>query len=134
MKRFALLVFVSMLLFTGCTDSQEVQMIKNGTIGSCPDVTVGQMVDSFMTSPRWESGESNEGNIFVNVGGDITYADKPVHALIQFVVYNKKGQFEFQVLEFNRVPQMTLLAAGVMEKMCQRAGESNDKRTELNRH
>lgn len=123
MKRFVMFVFVSMILFTGCTDSKEVRKIKNSKIETCPGATVGQMVESSVASPSWESGKSNDGKIFVNIAGDITDTGTPVHVLIQFIADNKNGQFEFQVLEFNQVPQMNTLAVEFMKKMCLTAGE-----------
>jgi hypothetical protein len=125
MKLFALLMIASMALFTGCNDSREVRMIKSGKIASCPDVTVGQMVDSYLFSPSWESVKSNNEKKFVNVRGDIKMANKPVHAFIQFAVDDKNGQVEFEALVFNQEPQMGLMVESFMEQLCHSARMRN---------
>ncbi len=116
-KIFSLTVLIIMV--TGCTDSREVQMVKNGKLSSCPDVTVEQLVDNFMGSPTWESDESTDGKTIVNIEGDITYAEKPVIATMQFVINKKKGTFKFNSLEYNYVPQMDRMASGLINRMCQ---------------
>lgn len=116
-KPFSLIVLIIMV--SGCTDSKEVQMVKNGKLSFCPDATVEQVINNFMGSPTWESGESANGMTFVNIKGDITYAEKPISATIQFIINKKKGTFEFNALEFNKVPQMDIMALGLINKMCQ---------------
>ncbi len=116
-KIFSLIVLI--IIVSGCTDSKEVQMVKNGKLSSCPDATVEQLIDNFMGSPIWESDESSDGKTFVNIDGDITYAERPVNATIQFIINKKKGTFEFNSLEFNDVPQMNKMATGLINRMCQ---------------
>jgi len=116
-KIFSLMVLI--IMASGCTDSKEVQMVKNGKLGSCPDATVEQLINNFMGLPTWESGESTDGKTFVNIVGDMTYAERPVSATIQFIINEKKGTFEFNALEFNSVPQMNKMALGLINKMCQ---------------
>lgn len=48
------LVAVACCATKACADSREVQLVKGGTLGSCPAVTVEEMVDSFLGAPRWE--------------------------------------------------------------------------------
>jgi hypothetical protein len=110
---------ISMLALccTSCLDSDEVQMVKNGSLNSCPGQTVEKMVNSYMGSPSWESGKSADGQVFVNVSGDITYQEKPVRAVVQFFL---DGQtFSFNAIELNGVPSPNLLAFGLMGNMCE---------------
>lgn len=121
MDKRILLPFVA-LCFCGliaCADSVDVQLVKGGTLGSCPAVTVEELVDGFLGSPRWESGVAGDGMRFVNIHGGMTFANKPVDALIQFVVDPDAGQFKFNALEFNGVPQNNLTAAALLTKMCE---------------
>lgn len=117
------LVMAVLLLgvFTSCSlfDSAEVQMVKTGKLGTCPNKTVEEMVNGFMGNPSWESGVATTGQEFVNIYGDITYYDKPVRALIQFVIYKDKGTFDLQAVEFNGVPQNALISMAVLQKMCE---------------
>lgn len=98
-----------------------VAMVKGGTIQSCPNTTVEKMVDGFMGSPSWESGVTDEKQAFVNVSGDITFADKPVRAVVQFMVDKDKDTFQYNAFEINGVPQNMFIAAALLEKMCESA-------------
>jgi hypothetical protein len=58
----AYFIFI-MTSLLGCGYSKNVMMVKNGDLSHCPNVTVGQMVDSFFRSPSWESVESRDGEL-----------------------------------------------------------------------
>lgn len=100
-------------------DSAEVQQVKGGSLGACPHATVEQMVDSFMGSPSWDSGTGANGQKFVNVSGDIRLHDKPVRAVVQFILDPAANSFEFGAMEVNGVPQINLVAIGLMYNMCE---------------
>lgn len=97
-------------------DSVEVKQVKNGVIQLCPSHTVEQMVNGFLGSPSWNSGKSADGKVFVNVEGDITFKDKPVRAMVQFIVEGES--FSFNAFEMNGVPSANLIALGLLNKMC----------------
>ena len=59
--------------------------MKYAKLGSCPEKTLDEMAKGFMGSPSWSSGKSEDGNTFVNLEGDISYMEKKVSALIQFI-------------------------------------------------
>lgn len=109
----------AVLLLSGCGDSPEVEMVKNGSLRSCPNMTVEEMVNGFMGSPSWESGVAEDGSRFVNIDGDITLHDKPVRAALQFLVDLEAGTFDFNAFETNEVPQPTYMALGLLDKMCE---------------
>jgi len=111
-----LAVSLASLLLVGCFESKEVAMVQSGSLTLCPGKTVKQMVDGFMGSPAWQSGASNSGQSFVNIEGDITYQDKPVRAMVQFLIAGE--QFSFNALELNGVPSPNIIAIGMMQKMC----------------
>ena len=112
-----LVVIIFSFLFSSCSDDPTVYMVKNGKLESCPDKTLGEMVDGFMGSPYWSSATTEEGQKFVNIEGDITYDGKKIEALIQFFVNDET--FKFNALEFNEIPQMNLMAMGLLQKMCE---------------
>ena len=120
MKRIGIVAFLS-LLIVGCGSSPEVEMVKNGSLTMCENTTIEEMVDGFMGSPSWDSGKSSGGQSFVNIEGDITFSDKPVRALLQFMVNEDEGSFNFNAIEFNDIPQNKLLAMGMLKKMCESA-------------
>ena len=70
-----------------------------------------------MGSPSWSSGKSEDGNLYVNLKGDITYRETKVSAVIQFQLNNDET-FRFRSLEFNEIPQTNLTAMSLLDKMC----------------
>ena len=113
-----IIVIFSLFFINACGQTPEVLMVQGGKLESCPSKTVEQMVDGFMGSPSWASITADDGVNYVNISGDITYADKPVRALLQYKL-NQDETFEFNALEFNGVPQNNLIAMGLLEKMCE---------------
>ena len=88
------------LVFVAC-DSSEVQMVKGGTLQSCPDKTVEQMV-----------------NDYVNVVGEISHNNQLLKAEIQFRLNKEKSSFQFQAWEVEGEPAPDIIAALLLEKMC----------------
>ena len=115
---WSILILAAFLLFAfgSLGSSAEVQKVQTGSLEACPKKTVKEMVDGFMGSPSWESVAADDGNTYVNVEGDIEYFEKPVRAVLQFLVVGE--QFEFNALEFNEVPQNNLTAFGLLGNMC----------------
>lgn len=106
----------SPLFLTASFDSAEVKQVKSGVMQLCPSHTVDQMVKGFMGAPSWKSGKSTDGKVFVNVEGDITFQDKPVRAMVQFIVEGES--FSFRAFEMNGVPSANLIAISLLNKMC----------------
>ncbi len=116
-KKNVLYLFL-VLSLAGCVDSPEVQMVKSGSLGLCSTYTVSQLVNSFMGTPSWDSGTSEDGQRFVNVSGDIMYANKPVRGEVQFILDSNNSTFEFNAFEVNEIPQMELVGIALLSKMC----------------
>ena len=95
----------------------DIERIKNGRLTGCPNKTINQMVDGFMSSPKWSSGIAKDNIKFVNVKGKMTYMEKPVTADIQFILKGENS-FEFYALEFNEIPQNKLMVGALFNKMC----------------
>lgn len=109
--------FAIALAFVAC-DSSEVRMVKKGTLQSCPDKTVEQMVNGYMGNPEWRSLVAEDGNDYVNVVGDISYNNQPTKAEIQFRLNKEKSSFQFQAWELGGNPASNIVAAVLFEKMC----------------
>lgn len=119
MKKITFILSFSTLL-TGCFfDSSEVKLVKNGTLNACPGQTIKQVVDSFFGSPKWESGQSDQGVKFVNIRGEMTYMNKPVEGLVQFRINSDGNTFNYQAFEMNGIPQNNMIAMQLISKMCQ---------------
>lgn len=116
--RILAIVLPSILFLSSCTESPEIQMVKSGHLGNCPNSTVEEMVDGFLGNPAWNSGESSDGQKFVNIEGDFTISGKEVRGILQFAVDTNAGSFKFYALETNGVPQPNIMALGLLNKMC----------------
>ena len=117
--RSLFIYFAAITLFSlsGCEDP-DADSVSQGTLGSCPDTTVGKMAESFMSSPSWESITADDGKKYVNLSGGISFQDKPVDAKVQFSL-NEDNTFVFNAFELNGIPQNTLIANALLEKMCE---------------
>ncbi len=102
-------------------ESEYVTMVKNGSLRSCPDHTVNEMVNAFLANPRWEYGVSEDGRKFVNIRGSFSYSGKNVRGVVQFLI--EDDSFSFNAFEINDLPQNMFLAMALMEKMCEAASE-----------
>ena len=114
--RILAILFIIVGVF-GCAEDPSVSMVKSGVLNSCPDKNMDEMVNGFLGSPKWSSGISEDGQKFVNIEGRLTYAEKEVDGLIQFLVNDDR--FEFSAFEINEVPQSVLIANALLEKMCE---------------
>ncbi|MEC7489895.1 MAG: hypothetical protein VYA17_09940 [Pseudomonadota bacterium] len=114
---FLYLLVATSLILAGCEDP-DADSVSQGTLGSCPGATVGEMAEKFMSSPTWESLTADDGKKYVNLSGGISFHDKPVNAKIQFKL-NENDTFEFNAFEVNGVPQITLIANALLAKMCE---------------
>ena len=84
LRAFPSIAITATLLF-GCSGSGTISYVKDGSLDDCPDVTLGQMADSYMDQPNWESFEADDGLDYVNlIGSSIAYRP-PVGT--QLVIY-----------------------------------------------
>lgn len=123
MKKIFLMLLSTLALLTGCTttgvqeakstvldaiESPVVQSIKAMTLDGS-DYKIGDLVDASMGSPTYELYDpAEDGNIYVTVKGNITYADVPVVATLQYKKLEDE-HYEFYTLCFNEVPQTNLV-------------------------
>lgn len=115
LKKISILFLV--LLLNSCGDSEMVTLVKNGTLESYPDKTLGTAIDNYFGTPNWTSGESESGEKFVNIEGTVLFMDKEVDALLQYKISDGNTSFEYSALELNGVPQSNLIYLGLIESM-----------------
>ena len=101
------------------TESANVSSVKDGSLGSCPSATLGEMADAFMTNPSWRDFPSTTGGTVVELTGEISYDGLPADALIQFDLSG--GSFEAVYLGINDVDQNRLVLSALLTKMCNAA-------------
>ena len=106
LKRISISVF---LVIFSCEDDPSINLVKNGTFNAYPNQLIGEAVEKVMSNPKWESGIGIEGETkgktLVNLTGGVTYYDKPVEILWQFVVDESNLSFESYAIEMNGIPQ-----------------------------
>ncbi|MCK5716420.1 MAG: pilin [Thiomargarita sp.] len=117
----AAMVFSGSVLLNFFLMFSPEKMVHEGTLESCPNVTVGQMADSFLEDPLWMSDVSSTHQTFVNLTGKMFYDGKEVQALIQFFISKDQKSFQYNALEFDGVAQTHDLATVLFTKMCESA-------------
>jgi len=96
--------------------NSEAYMVKNGSLYDCPNRTVGDMADSFMGYPQWETILGDDGNTYVNLTGEIMVDDRETTAVIQFKVTAE--EFSLEAVEYNGAPQTAFEANSLLDIMC----------------
>lgn len=122
MLKTPLLIFLtaySMSVNASWFDSDDVKAVKGAELNACPNVSVEQMVDGFLSSPSWESF-TTEGRTFVNIEGGLEFNDKPVDGLIQFELF-EDDSLNINAFELNEIAQNHFMTIALVEKMCESA-------------
>lgn len=118
-KLLNITLFTFILLISSCSqDSASIVVVKTGRLTACPDRTVEAAVNAFFGSPEWESGVTETGVKFVNVGGDMKYMNKAVKGIVQFAISKDNKSFSYSAFEINEIPQNKLIALGLINKLC----------------
>ena len=123
--KFKLSCFIafSSLFLVGCAPDSRVALVQNAKLDTCPNSTLKEMVDSYVGSPSWYAGDTEDGDEIVNIEGTIMYNDKEVDMVLQYNVDSEKQTFEFGALEFNGIPQNVFMAGGLLSNMCDEASK-----------
>ena len=117
MKYIYILSFL-LLILSSCTNP-EVSFIKSAEFDACPNITVEEMVNSYLSSPQWEAIVDDEGRTYVNVTGGMTYDGDPADALIQFKI--RGDAFQVNAFELNGDPQNEFTIGILVSNMCDEA-------------
>lgn len=104
------------------SESEEVQCVKNGYFTEySSDITLGELLDGFLSDSTWQYFESDDGIDIVECTGKCMYMDQEVEATVQFQL-NDDDTFELYTLAFNDIPQNLFITAAFFEKMYEDAG------------
>ena len=108
-KIFYIFSFLIMFGCGGGATDPSINLVKNGTFNAYPNQPIGDAVNKVMSNPKWESGigidGDTKGKTLVNLTGGVTYFEKPVEILWQFVVDETDQSFESYAIEMNGIPQ-----------------------------
>ena len=119
MKKIYLLSYLILLLILSSCTSSEVSFIKSAEFDACPNITVEEMVNSYLSSPQWEAIVAEDERTYVNVTGGMTYDGDPADALIQFKI--RDDLFQINAFELNGDPQNEFTIGILVSNMCDEA-------------
>lgn len=109
MQKIFILSTLTILFIVSCFDSSEnIDMVKNGSFNSYPDITVGKMVNTIFEKVNWEEIIADDGNSYVNMYG---YTEDDDEILIQFRININEDSWEkyweVNAMEMNGEPATT---------------------------
>ena len=119
--RGKLLTSLTVFLLTACLlagcggDDKYVSMVKNGSMDMAPNVKIGKAFDDFFGNPQWKSFVSTDNERIVEFSGNCTFANKPAHCKIQFVI-QQDNRFQWKATTLNDVNMPWMLAEGLLRK------------------
>ena len=112
-----LYILVVVITFISC-DSGNIDLVRYGSLDLC-EFTVGEMVDSYFSDPKWEEIVGDDGRNYVNITGGISYSDEPAQAVLQFKI--RDDRFMVNALEIDGEGQNELIILGLLNSMCEEA-------------
>ena len=63
--------------------SDEVEWFRRQHFNACKKYFVGNVIESYLSNPKYESGVATDGDNIVNVKGKIAYNNKTVNAILR---------------------------------------------------
>lgn len=125
-KPSLVLVLLLSVMITGCLDSSEVKLVKEGRLGVCSKHTLEEMADGYLKNPEWTSGTSENGDVFVNLSGGVIDSSDGMesHVVFQFIVDEENQDFKYGAMEFDGSPKDEFSARILFSLMCANAKSS----------
>lgn len=96
MKKFFSVIASFMLItiiFAGCSEKgdKNIQLVKNGSMDSNPNVPIGKVFDHFFSNGKWTSFTTKNNEEIVEFNGRCLFLDvEEVSVKIQFEILNEK--------------------------------------------
>lgn len=118
------ILFIIVCFLTIGGDSEEIQMVKNGSPNGYPNQTYEEAFENFFGSPKWSSFQSEDGEDIVEFTGECMFDKRKVTACMQFTLNKTDGTFEVTYLSFNDVTQNNLMLYGLLAKVFEDGAES----------
>ena len=85
-------LFIS-IIFAGCAEKgdKNIQLVKNGSMDSNPNVPLGKAFDHFFSNGKWTSFTTKNNEEIVEFNGRCLFLElEEVDVKIQFEILNKK--------------------------------------------
>ena len=87
------------------SDSNTINIVKNGSFVAYPDQTIGTAFNNFFSNPSWQEFKSDDGQRVVEFNGNFYYLD------------SETGEFQLYGTSFNHVPQNNLTQNALLVKV-----------------
>ncbi len=105
-----LAIILSIVKITMMSSSSEnIDIVRSGYLESYKHMTLGEALNGYLESPKWEEIDADDGNKYINITGKCLYLEKEVDVVLQYLIYEDSYKFEYNALEFNGVAQNILV-------------------------
>ena len=94
-----------------------IELVTNGEFSGYPGSPVGKKFNAFLSNPKWETIQADNGQHYVNVTGGMSYYGQNVDAKVQFAVYLDSGKFALEAFEMDGVGQSWIMRAALLKKV-----------------
>ena len=126
-KQVAIAVFLCLFFLVGCGSepntltslNPKVNVIKEGSFDTYPDIKIGDAYAAFFENPQWNYFENKDGVRVIEFSGSCMYREVEVKAKQQFILNKMDDGFQIGALSFNDVPQETQISDGLIQKVFQ---------------
>lgn len=110
-----MIVIASVKIAMMSNSSKNIDIVKNGYLESYSHMTLGEALNGYLDSPKWEEIEGEDGNTYINISGKLFFSEKEVDVLLQYLLYEESREFEYNALEYNGVAQDILVYEGLID-------------------
>ncbi|MEQ8853577.1 DUF4339 domain-containing protein [Gimesia sp.] len=122
------LILVTSFISGFAASGKNIDIVRNGYLKINQTISVGQAFDSFLSNPKWEEIEAEDGNQYVNVTGEMTVNEESVNAKLQFRVFPETKTFKYQALTFDGIEQNDAMATNLIVTAFNEAGGNRVER------
>ena len=106
------------IIFTGCADKgdKNIQLVKNGSMDSHPNVPIGKAFSQFFSNGKWTSFKSTDNKQIVEFNGNCLFLDETVSIKIQFEIL-KNERFTLSYVGMDGEDMPNILRPEFMQKI-----------------
>lgn len=111
-------IAAALILWIAIASFWNIGLLAEGSLYQCPQFTVTQLVESSLTSPKWEQLEDDNGNEYVRIEGRVNSGN---HAFVQILFAVEGESFELSAMRIDGKDQPNWLAERHVKSMCNEA-------------
>ena len=98
-------------------EMKAIEVVKRSSIQVCPQRTIEEMVNSYMSDSKWEWIFGDNGEDYVRISGGIAFRNQPANAHLILGVKNIEPT-EFLFLEIDGIAQNKMMLNALLQEMC----------------